>query len=198
MPFVVVLSFLRHSGRLPRRSFFYLLRRRYCCRPRSLIPFSHSGSSKVSSRTSFLSGFFVRHRPCFVPYACVLHCGSSSCRLRSFRGPQFPWVRILLKKFPSRRATAARRDTFLQTAANFLRDPQSPRVSSFGSPRRRAARCRPLCHFFSVPEDFTAASSVGTSRYSFGFGSLLSRHAAVVTWRTSSLFYHPSCLLSRH
>jgi hypothetical protein len=56
----------------------------------------------------------------------------------SFRGPQFPWLRNVLKTFPLRSATAARRVTFLQAAANFLPDPQSPWVSSFGSPRRPA------------------------------------------------------------
>jgi hypothetical protein len=79
-----------------------------------------------------------------------------------FRGPQFPWVPIFLKMFLLHSATAARRDTFLQATANFLWDPQTTRVSSFGSPRRPAARCRPLCRFFIVLEDFTAASSIRT------------------------------------
>jgi hypothetical protein len=75
-------------------------------------------------------------------------------------------VHLFLTMFLLRHVTLARRDIFLQAAANFLRDPQSPRVSSFGSPRRPAASFRPLCRFFIVPEDFTKASSVGTSRCS--------------------------------
>jgi hypothetical protein len=39
-----------------------------------------------------------------------------------------------------RRATLGLRDTLLKAAANFLRDPQSPRVSYFRSPRRLAFR----------------------------------------------------------
>jgi hypothetical protein len=101
------------------------------------------------------------------------------------RDPPFPRVRIVLKMFLLRHATAARRDTFLQAAANFHRDPQSLWVSSFGSLRRPAAICRPLCRFFVIPEDFPAASSVGTSRRStsdsnsFGPCSLHSRLATV-------------------
>jgi hypothetical protein len=64
------------------------------------------------------------------------------------------------------------------------RDPQPPRVSSFGSPRRPAARCRPLCRFFRPPTGFTTASSVGTFRciasVSSGIVSLHSRRASVV------------------
>jgi hypothetical protein len=57
----------------------------------------------------------------------------------SCRGPQFAWVLDFLKMFLLHHATVARRDTCLQAAANFFRDPQSPRVSSFGSPRCPAA-----------------------------------------------------------
>jgi hypothetical protein len=59
-------------------------------------------------------------------------------------------------------ATVARRDTFLQAAANSLRDSQSPRVRFVGFTFCPTAICRPLCCFFVIPEDFTAASSVGT------------------------------------
>jgi hypothetical protein len=52
----------------------------------------------------------------------------------------------------------------LQVAAKFLQDPQFSQVSSFGFLHHLAARCRPLCHLFSVPEDFTAASSLETSQ----------------------------------
>jgi hypothetical protein len=41
----------------------------------------------------------------------------------SCRGPQFRWAKDFLKMFLLRHATVARRDTFLQAAANFLRDP---------------------------------------------------------------------------
>jgi hypothetical protein len=47
-----------------------------------------------------------------------------------------------------RHATVARWGTFLQAVANFIRGPQSPRVSFFGSPRRPAACLLPLCCFF--------------------------------------------------
>lgn len=56
--------------------------------------------------------------------------------------------------------------TFLQAAANLLQGPQFPLLSSFGPPRRPAAGFRPLGRFFIVLEDFTAASSVWTSRCS--------------------------------
>jgi hypothetical protein len=73
------------------------------------------------------------------------------------RDPQFPQVRIFLTKFPLRRATAERRDTFLQVAVNFLRDPQSPRVSSFGFSRRPAGKFRALCRFFRPLTGFITA-----------------------------------------
>jgi hypothetical protein len=55
------------------------------------MPLLHSGSFPVSSRSSVLSGFLVRHRLCFVHYACVLHSGSF-CLPRSTisLGPNFP------------------------------------------------------------------------------------------------------------
>jgi hypothetical protein len=43
----------------------------------------------------------------------------------SCRGPQFAWVQNFLKMVLLRHATVARRDTFLQAAASFIRDPQS-------------------------------------------------------------------------
>jgi hypothetical protein len=96
--------------------------------------------------------FFLRGVTALSPWASVLS-GSLA----------HPW---LWSTYSLRHATPARRDTFLQAAANFLQDLQIPRVSSFGSPRRPAARCRPRCCFFIVAEDFTAASSVRTSRWS--------------------------------
>jgi hypothetical protein len=148
---------------------------------RALPAFLPGRSSLRSSRCNIVFGLSLKSE--CVPLArwvILLPAGANS-----FRGPQFPWVWIFLKMFLLRLATAARRDTFLQAAANFLREPQTPRVSSFGSPRRPAARCWPLCRFFIVPEDITTASSVGTSRCSTSDlrgRSLLSRHASVVTW----------------
>jgi hypothetical protein len=81
----------------------------------------------------------------------------------SCHGQQFFWVRVFLKTFILRHATFARRDTFLQEAASLLRDPQIPRVSFFGSPRRPAACFRPLCRFFRSSTGFTMASSLGAS-----------------------------------
>jgi hypothetical protein len=57
------------------------------------------------------------------------------------RSPQFTTVQVFLKTFLLRCSTVAWRDTFLHEAANFLQDPQFPRVSSFGSPRRPTANC---------------------------------------------------------
>jgi hypothetical protein len=77
---------------------------------------------------------------------------------KSFDNSQFSLVQVFLKTFLLRRATVARQDTFLQVAANFLRDPQSPRVSSIGSPRHPAVSFWPLCRFLSP-----SMSSLGTS-----------------------------------
>jgi hypothetical protein len=73
------------------------------------------------------------------------------------------WVRSFLKASLLRRASVARRDTFLQAVANFIRDPQIPRVSFFGSPRRPAACLLLLCRFFRPLTGFTTRSSMGTS-----------------------------------
>jgi hypothetical protein len=64
-----------------------------------------------------------------------------------------------LKTFPLRHAILAQRDTFLQAAANFLQDPQIPRVSPFDFPCRPAASFRPLCCFFRPLTGFTMAPS---------------------------------------
>jgi hypothetical protein len=130
--------------------------------PQSLLVLSSFGASR-----STLS-FFCLLRMCplrrATPARRVIFFPAAA---NSFHDPLFPWNRICLKTcLHLRHATAARRNTFLQAAANFLRDPQYPLISFFGSPRRPADRCRPLCHFFIVPKDFTATSSVGTSRYS--------------------------------
>jgi hypothetical protein len=67
-----------------------------------------------------------------------------------------------LKMSLLRHATIARQDIFLQAKANFIRDPQSPRVSSFVSPRRPAACFLPLYRLFSPLTGFTTASSLRT------------------------------------
>jgi hypothetical protein len=61
-----------------------------------------------------------------------------------FHGSQLSWIRFFLMRFLLRHATFARQETFLQAAANFFPDLQLLRVSSFGTPRRPAARFRSL------------------------------------------------------
>jgi hypothetical protein len=136
MPFMVVLSFLRHSGSLPPRSFIRLLPRSCSLRPLSRMHFFHSGPFQRLfpnvrpfrvSCTTFSWSYLLRSCPLlratFVLWVIL------PAAANSFRGPQCPWVRIFLKSFVLRRTTAARRDTFLQAAASFLPDPQSPQVS---------------------------------------------------------------------
>jgi hypothetical protein len=96
------------------------------------------------------------------------------------RGPQFPRVRISLTRFLFRHATASRQDTFLQAATKFFQDSQSLQISFLGVTRRPAAIRRPLCRFFVTPEDFTAASSGGTSRRSTSLGPCFS-HSRTAT-----------------
>jgi hypothetical protein len=61
-----------------------------------------------------------------------------------------------------RHATVVRRDAFQQAAASFFRGPQSPQVSSLGSPSHPAACFRPLCRLLRPLTGITAASSLGT------------------------------------
>jgi hypothetical protein len=75
-------------------------------------------------------------------------------------GPQFSWVPIL-KRLLFCHVIVAQLDTFLHAAANFFPDPQSLRVSFFGSPRRPAAGFLPLRCFFHPLTGFTMASSLG-------------------------------------
>jgi hypothetical protein len=79
-----------------------------------------------------------------------------------FWGPQFSRVEDILKMILLHHATVARRDTFLQAEANFIRDPQIPRVSSFGSSRRPAACFLQLCLVFRPLTGFITASMLGT------------------------------------
>jgi hypothetical protein len=93
----------------------------YCCVP---------GTSNVSSRTSVISGLLGLTLSLFCPlHLCLLRCANPTVWVilipaasNSLRGPQFPRGRIFLKTFPLRHTTAAEWDTFLQVAANFLRD----------------------------------------------------------------------------
>jgi hypothetical protein len=105
----------------------------------------------------------------------------------SLHGPQFFWVPIFLKRFLFRHATVAQLDTFLQAAADFFPDPQSLRVSSFGSSHRPAISFRPLRRFFYPLTGFTTASSLGTTCCSAmdciipGSGSVFSVFASVAS-----------------
>jgi hypothetical protein len=91
------------------------------------------------------------------PYILPEQPYSLGCSLKLFL------VQFFLTMIPLYHATLAWWDTFLQAAAIFLRDQQSPRVSSFGFPRRPAARFQPLCYFLSPARGFTMARSLGTS-----------------------------------
>jgi hypothetical protein len=134
--------------------------------PRSLMSLLHSGPfhSIFSNVPPFglfggTSSLFCPLRLC--PAQRVIFLPAA---VTSFRGPQFPWVRIFLKTFPLLHATAARRDTLPQAAAIFLRDPQISQVSSFGPPRRPTASFRSLCRFFRPLTGFTTASPSGKNR----------------------------------
>jgi hypothetical protein len=101
MPFVVVFSFLRHSGRLSPTSFIRLLPRSCCFRPRSLMPFLHSGlfqrlfSSvhpfRVSSATSSWS-YLLRschlHRATFALRVILIPAAAKGSTISL--GPNFP------------------------------------------------------------------------------------------------------------
>jgi hypothetical protein len=65
----------------------------------------------------------------------------------SLRGPQLSCVPVFPKRFLFRHATPVQWNTRLQTAANVLPDSQSPRVSSFGSPRRLQLASGPYAGF---------------------------------------------------
>jgi hypothetical protein len=88
MPFVVVLSFLRHSDRLPPMPFLRLLPSGCCFGPRSLMPLLHVEPFKrlfpnvrpfQVSCVTFTRSYILRSCP---PAAPLLYCGSSSHRLR--------------------------------------------------------------------------------------------------------------------
>jgi hypothetical protein len=132
---------------------------RGCSISRLLMPFLHSGLlhnlfSYVPPFGLFgeTSSLFCTLR--FCPAQRVIFLPAV---VTSFRGSRFPLVQDFLKMFLLRHATVAWRDTFLQAAANFFRDPQSPRVSSFGSPRHPAACFQPLCRLFRPLTGFTTA-----------------------------------------
>jgi hypothetical protein len=81
----------------------------------------------------------------------------------SFHDSRLAWIQIFLMRFLFRHATFARRDTFLQAAADFLLDPLFPRVLSLIFWRRSAAILQNLRRFLSSPTGITAASSLGFS-----------------------------------
>jgi hypothetical protein len=65
--------------------------------------------------------------------------------------------------FLFRHATFARRDTFLQAAAEFLLNPRYPQVLSLILWRRSEARLQTLRRFINPPTGITAAASLGIS-----------------------------------
>jgi hypothetical protein len=81
----------------------------------------------------------------------------------SFCGPQFSWVPILLTSFLFRHANFARRDTFLQAAADFLLDALFSRVLSLIFWPSCAARLQPLSRFLGPPTGINAVSTLGIS-----------------------------------
>jgi hypothetical protein len=129
----------------------------------SFIPVLHCGP--IRHLFSNVPPFVLLHvyRGIFLLRLCPAQRVTFPAAVTSFRGPQFPWVQDFLKTFLLRHATVARRGPFLQAAASFFRDPQSPRVSSFGSPRRPATCFRQLCRLFRPLTRITATSSLGTS-----------------------------------
>jgi hypothetical protein len=169
---MVLLSLIRNCCRLVPGSFIPISLRSWCLKPRPLMPLLHSWPFHSLSPCfrrfgvprfvwflvqSFLTSFSLRHdtvgrQVVFLPATVSL-----------FRGPHFPWVPILLKRFIFCHATLPQLDTFLQAEANFLPAPQSPRVISFGPSRRPAAGFLPLCRFFRPLTGFTTASSLGAT-----------------------------------
>jgi hypothetical protein len=105
-------------------------------------PFFRGSSYRIVPGAGFLD---VSLAPCHFCRAGRPHSGGVQL-LQC--GPQCFWVQLFLTMFLFRHATFAWRDTFLQAIANFLGDPQFPRVSSFGAPHRPAVDFRPVCRFF--------------------------------------------------
>jgi hypothetical protein len=181
-----ILSILTCSCRLVPGHFIRLLPHNCCVGPRSVTPLLHSEPFQRLF-PSFLYHCSLR-RATYILWVILLPAAANS-----FRGPQFPPT-------PCHYCTT---EHLLAGAANFPQVPQSPGVSSCGSPSRPAARWRPLCRFV-VAEDFPAASSIRISRcstsdsMSSGFRSLLSRHASIVIWQDMSFFVPSSSPLSRH
>jgi hypothetical protein len=129
----------------------------------SFIPVMHCGPFRHLFSNVPPFGLLHVYRDIFLLRLCHAQRVTFFPAAVTFRSPQFAWVQDFLKMFLLRHATVAGRDSFLQAAASFFRDPQSPRVSSFGSPRRPAACFRPLCRFFRRSTGFATASSLGTS-----------------------------------
>jgi hypothetical protein len=70
---------------------------------------------------------------------------------------------MFLKRFLLSHANFARRDTFLQAAADFLMDPLFCPVLSLPFWRRSAASLQILSRFLGFPTGIIAASSMGIS-----------------------------------
>jgi hypothetical protein len=168
----VVLFFFRHSGSLTPRSFIHFLPRSCCLRPTSLRPPLHSGffRSLFPSFSRFLiscSAWFLAQS--LLTKFSLIHATLARrvvlipAMANSLCCPQISWVPVLQKSFLFRHTTAAWWDTFLQAAANFLWDPQFPRVSSFGCPRHPAVDFRTLRRLLGFATSITATSSLGTS-----------------------------------
>jgi hypothetical protein len=136
------------------------------------MPLFHSGHLKrlffsfrpfrFLDATVFLTLLFILC--CFPRVTFTLWALLIPVAVDSLSDPQFSWVQFFRTSFFFRYATVAWQDTFfLQAAAKFLRDPQFPRVSSFGSLRHPSAHFRPLRRFFRPSTDFTTAFSLATS-----------------------------------
>jgi hypothetical protein len=110
--------------------------------------------------------------PCVVQFCTAGHPHSG--------GFQFTQVQIFLKTFPLCCVIAVRWDTILQAAANLLRDPQFPRISSFGFPRNPAVSLRPLCRFF---HHFTGFTPLRTASFPDRAQPSLYIYASVASWQ---------------
>jgi hypothetical protein len=144
IPIVVVLCFLRYSGRLPPRSFLHLspsLRVRY------VFPGVHPFRGFGATSSLLVPDARV---PCTVTF---LYGGPSSCRRRPISSAlhSFPWSEF------SRKHLSCAVPLLLGESFLYRRLPTSSgisltRVCSFGSPWRPTARFRVLCRFFIAPK----------------------------------------------
>jgi hypothetical protein len=141
---VALFSFLRHISRLSPKSFIRLLPRNCCLRQRP-----HAIFAFRALLTSILPLSSFPGSRCNVVFSLSCHFCTAG-RPYSGGGQLLARPTIFLKSSLYCHATLARRDTFLHAAANFLPDPQSPRVSSFCSLSHPAGSFRSLCRFFRL------------------------------------------------